>query len=277
MIRKTVELSTETISFLADDDYEVSNIIVLFLHGFGDEAQRALSLFNTKDRLYSIIAPDMPGCGMSSNNIKEPTMQYYCDIVQEFIKKVIGDKGFYIVAQSLGAVPALYNAIKNANVKQVFGVVPIMPRDESPADIEQKRRWMLASTPEQWYETQLNLFSEYDNDWIITEAAKQKILQTPKSFFEYRIKTFSKLASEIFDMTFVKNLYEKFYKTNRNYMVFLSRNDKFFRFDKAEKYINLYKISTYELNDSGHAMFYKSTPKIHNYINNFIKKTEGFY
>lgn len=32
-------------------------------------------------------------------------------------------------------------------------------------------------------------------------------------------------------------------------------------FSDVENYINLYNLRTYELNDSGHAMFYKNTKK----------------
>ncbi|MBU4690440.1 alpha/beta hydrolase [Mycoplasma sp. ES3157-GEN-MYC] len=275
MIRKFIELNNETISYLVDE--ELTNIVVLFLHGFGDEAQRALSLFKIKNRMYSITAPDMPGCGQSTNNIETPTMQYYCEIVQEFIEKTLKNKHIYVVTHSLGTAAALYNATFNEDIKFVFGVTPIMPRDESQESIKIRTKWMLPSTPEELYESQLNLFSEYDDTWIKTESVKQKILQTPPEFYIERKKRFTALANEIFETSKIKKIYGDFYNKKSNFIAIISRNDHYFDFSRAEKYINLYNINTYELNDSGHAMFYKNTDKIHKYINNFIIKKEGFY
>ncbi|WP_029608585.1 alpha/beta fold hydrolase [Mycoplasma simbae] len=275
MIRKTVQLTNETISYLTDED--LGNIVVLFLHGFGDEAQRALSLFKTPNRVYSIIAPDMPGCGQSSNNIAKPTMQYYCDIVNEFIEKILPNRPIYIVTHSLGTVPALYNAITNPNIKHIFGVTPIMPRDENAESIAIRTKWMLPSNGEEFYESQLNLFSPYDDDWIRTESVKNKILNTPPTFFEQRKQTFEILANQIFDTVFVKDLYSRFYAKQHNFTAFISKNDNYFDFSRAQKYIKLYNIDTCELNDSGHAMFYKNTPRIHRHINYFILKSEGLY
>lgn len=83
--KKTNSIEKWITSYLTDE--KLSNIVVLFLHGFGDDATRATTLFQCKNRLYSIVSIDMPGCGKSSNNIGQPTLQYYCDIVGEFIEK----------------------------------------------------------------------------------------------------------------------------------------------------------------------------------------------
>ncbi|BAP00771.1 esterase/lipase [Mycoplasmopsis californica HAZ160_1] len=275
MIRKTIQLNTETISYLTDD--ELGNIIVLFLHGFGDEAQRALSLFNSKDRIYSIIAPDFPGCGQSSNNVVTPSIEYYCQIISEFVEKTLPNRKIYIVTHSLGTIPGLKTALSNPNIIHIFGVAPLMPRDENPETIALRTKWMLPSTAEEWYESQLRLFCDEDDDWITTPSVKNKILSTPKSFYSERSKRFSKLATQIFDMNLIKQIYSNFYSKQNNFTAFISKKDQYFDFSRAEKYINLYNVSTCELNDSGHAMFYKNTQKIHKYINNFIIKKEGLY
>ncbi|VEU60426.1 putative esterase/lipase [Mycoplasmopsis bovigenitalium] len=274
MIRKQIQLKNESISYLTDE--KLSNIVVLFLHGFGDDATRATTLFQCKNRLYSIVSIDMPGCGKSSNNVGQPTLQYYCDIVGEFIDKFLPDREIYIVTHSLGTIPALYNATNNPKIKYVFGVAPAMPTTNALKN-DRRIKWMLPNNPEDWYDSQFNLFSEFDNEWILRPDVKQKILDTPQDYIDERKRVFSVLAHEIFAMTFIENVYKKFFAKNKNFTAIVSRNDKYINFSDVENYINLYNLGTYELNDSGHAMFYKNTQKIHNYINNFIIKKEGLY
>ncbi|MCT4469562.1 alpha/beta hydrolase [Mycoplasma sp. HS2188] len=275
MIRKTVQIKEETISYLVDE--KIGNIVVLFLHGFGDEAIRASTLFKNEDRMYSIIAPDMPGCGQSTNNHKNITMEYYCQIVEEFINTSLPEKRLYIVTHSLGTITALYNAVKNPNIIQIFAVAPLMPRDEDEKMKQKRIKWLLPTNGEELYDSQLKLFCEHDNSYIIQENVKNKIINTGVDFYNHRHSTFTELANEIVDGSYVKEIYSQYFKNKHDFMAFVSVNDEYFDYPASKKYLDLYDIKSVEINDSGHAMFYKNTPRIHKYINNFILKKEGFY
>ncbi|QBF34328.1 alpha/beta hydrolase [Mycoplasmopsis phocirhinis] len=274
MIRKLIQIGSETISYLSDEN--LGKVVVLFLHGFGDEATRAKTLFKNENRIYSIIAPDMPGCGNSTHN-KPITMEYYSLIVKQFIEKLLQNKHLYIVTHSLGSIAALSNATTNPNIIQIFSVAPLMPRDQDDATKKQTLKWLLPNNPQELYDSQFNLFCDEDNSYILQESVKNKILNTDESFFKHRHSVFKTLTNEILQGTYVKNVYENYFKTKRDFMAFISQKDKYFDYKASKKYVDLYNISTAEINDSGHAMLYKNTQKIHKYINNFIFKKEGFY
>ncbi|PZV97713.1 alpha/beta hydrolase [Metamycoplasma auris] len=271
MKRQLITLNNETISYLADD--QIKDLVVLFIHGFGDSSKRVLSLFNINNRNYSLVAIDLPGCGLSSNN-NDISIEYYCEIVSQFISQILPNKKIYLLSHSLGILPALYNSKIHSNIKHIFGITPLLPLDLDDSEIKEIKGYLLPNDSNEFYISQLQLFSDSENDWILKDETKQIILKTSLEFLQKRKKMFSYIVNQIFNSNIVKEMFDSFYATNDNLSIVISANDKFINYKKALNVIKHYHIEYTELNSYGHAMFYNGTKDINKIIEEYIKEVK---
>ncbi len=57
--------------------------------GFKDRSKTIQPLISIKNRNYAIYALDLPGCGESSSILGEYSIEFYAEVVREFITKSI--------------------------------------------------------------------------------------------------------------------------------------------------------------------------------------------
>ncbi|ENY68753.1 Esterase/lipase [Metamycoplasma auris 15026] len=269
MKRQSILLNNETISYLADD--EILEKVVLFVHGFGDNAKRALHLFNIKERNYSLVAIDLPGCGQSTNN-NPLSIEYYCEILDLFIKKILPNKKIYLLSHSLGILPAIFVAKNNPNIKHIFGITPLLPLNLDTNKINEIKSYLLPNDPEQFYISQLQLFSDIENGWLLKKETKDLILRTSLEFLKQRKEMFGNIVNQIFHSNIVKEMFDSFFTCNSNLSVVITKNDNYIDYNKAIDVINSYNIKHYELNAYGHAMFYNGSLDINKIIDKHIRK-----
>ncbi|WP_029906448.1 alpha/beta fold hydrolase [Mycoplasmopsis opalescens] len=277
MFKKKIEINGEIINYIGE--FENSNLpILLFFHGFGDDSQRALSLFPIK-RNFQIFAIDFPGCGESSNITKTPMLQHFQETASLFIQEVFKDKNIYIMTHSMGLYSGLYCNKTLKNIKHIFLVAP--PLTIKVLNDEEKQMVINIMLPKDglsFLKTYELLFSEEERKSSFSSETKNRLLNTPKIFFEERSRKFSRmLTTELMDSVKVSKFMQKYLKNTSNCTVFLSKQDNFTNYSEDIHLLKKYKIDFIELNDLGHAMFYKGAARICKFVNFMIIKKEGMY
>ncbi len=67
------------------------------------ESKTIQPLISIKNRNYAIYALDLPGCGESSSILGEYSIEFYAEVVREFITKVLPNKKVILMGHSMGA------------------------------------------------------------------------------------------------------------------------------------------------------------------------------
>ncbi|WP_027120520.1 alpha/beta fold hydrolase [Mycoplasmopsis lipofaciens] len=269
MIRKEIKIFNETISYLSED-IDINKPILLFVHGFSDEAARVISLYRL-ERNYNLFALDLPGCGKSSNHIKEPTLEYYSQIVSEFIKKMFGNKFIYLLSHSMGSVPSLFAGLNN-NINKIIMCAPLNYYliDDKKHYLE-LLNWLLPNNSEEFYESQLNLLSDYDNAKFLEKSVKDNILKIDNEVLNLRKRKFNKIVTQqILNQEYVNKKIKPLFDKNNCFTIVFAKQDKYVLEKEIQKIIKEQNCDFVEINECGHAMFYKKYKEINNIINNII-------
>lgn len=266
MFIKNIDILNENITYYTDfEKIDNHKPIVLFIHGFADTGTRVLPLFNKKDKEYQLISLDLPGCGKSSANTKPITIEFYTDIVNEFINKIIGDKKIYICTHSLGTNVALMLGQKRNNIKWMLLSTPAIYYNH-PEEYYTSRSldFLLPKTNEHLLATSLLLVAPSEEKSVLGPSVLQKILATPQSELDKRYETFHYLATqEIANAEYANNIIKPLWKKNKNITVVYAEFDKVITPDKVEEIVKENNIESVFVKNAGHAIFF-SAPKLMN-------------
>ncbi|MGF1714120.1 alpha/beta hydrolase [Photobacterium chitinilyticum] len=121
--------------------------ILLFLHGWQDNAASFAPLFVTLADKFHLIAIDWPGHGHSQPRGKD-NYYYFFDYLDDLkqLMALLPDREVYLVGHSLGAlVASCYAAVFPADVAGVVLIEGMSPLHESPDHMVQRLRDGIAS------------------------------------------------------------------------------------------------------------------------------------
>ncbi|WP_029513840.1 alpha/beta fold hydrolase [Mycoplasmopsis primatum] len=269
-MHKTIQINSEIIHYSFEDNPH-NKPIFLFVHGFNDKGKTISPVLNLKNRDYVLYTIDLPGCGNSTDNHIPITLEYYGQILSEFIDKIFGKQSINLIAHSMGGVICLMNLHKS-NIKQLILVSPFNYYSASNKDIQKAKGWMLAQTPEEIYDSYINLM--YEPSEIYKRAIKTMI---PKILAE-KDKTYQKynyLVSEQFlNQKYLDDVVKPLYlKANKPITIIYSDEDKYVtNFEITNLLKDNPRFKSYKLNECGHAFFHQKPAEINEIINDSIKK-----
>jgi len=109
------------IAFIDEGDSEE---VILFVHGLGSYLQAWNKNVSHLRGQYRCIAVDLPGYGKSSKEIHSGQMEFYADILHEFMDK-LGIKSYTVAGHSMGGQIGIVMSLKYpANVKSLVLAAP---------------------------------------------------------------------------------------------------------------------------------------------------------
>ncbi|VEU78149.1 alpha/beta fold hydrolase [Mycoplasmopsis columbinasalis] len=275
MKKQEIQIFGQNIVYWQDEDFDIRDAkIVLFIHGFGDSGLRIGSIARYTNRNYKLIAIDLPGCGESRDVTKTITLEYYSQIVTEFIKQKIGQQKFWIVAHSMGAHITLMLSKNFENLQYSLLCAPAIYYND-PAwktFLKEKVPFFIPQTSERLWYNYTWLLAPSEEKLAQMPHIKNKILQTPQAMLDLTYNLFYKLVNDEltnFDylQTHIKPLWAQYpYKK-----VLYAEFDKVLPPEMMEVVLKENKVDNLMVKGAGHAIFYSAPELVNNEINKIIE------
>lgn len=245
--------------------------IVLFVHGYNDSSKTITPLTVIKNRNYVVYAIDLPGCGLSSALHKPITLEYYCLVLEEFIKQVFGDKHINLLSHSMGSIPCLY-AYKTDQIDNFIMLTPLNYSLVHDANDLNKniRQWLLPKSYEEAYDGVIHLVYEPNEVFKAHATFLANKLFVRKDIIK---ENFNYLVNnEILNNTFLDKHIKPLFIESKPFTLVYAQNDNYV----TTKQINhikpdLPQVNFVELERCGHAAIFQKSHEINNLINKLIK------
>lgn len=268
-MKATVPIKNEQIHYIYEDAPEGTPVL-LFIYGFKDRSKTIQPLLSIKDRNYSIYALDLPGCGESSSNLGSYSIEFYAEVVREFINKVLPGKKVILMGHSMGAAVSLM-CFDIANVKELVLVAPFNYYAGLNADYEQGKRWMLPESIEDAVEAYKALVYNPNIFYIkgIQAFAMQDIQnkEKTKAMFSYIVD------NQFFNKSYLENVLKPLYQNAKKpYTLIYAKNDLFTTEEEMLRLIDdIPTITPFALEECGHAVFFQKANKVNEIVSNIAQ------
>ncbi|VEU76608.1 alpha/beta fold hydrolase [Mycoplasmopsis columbina] len=274
MIKEKINLLKDEITYYKDDNFDSSSLpIVLFIHGFGDTGTRALPLFKKENRNYKLISIDLPGCGESSNN-ELISLEYYRDILVEFVKKVLNNEDFYICAHSMGShLTHLLSEIVS-NIKHALLTAPAIyyNNPEIIPFLENKLSFFIPLNGEKLYENSLSLLAPHEEKSMQFPHVKNRILNTSTEYLQKNYDKFYNLVkTQLINFDYLQKNIKPLWKKFKNKTVLYAEFDKILPPSLIEEVINENHVKGLMAKNAGHAILFSVPEQINNLIQEMVQ------
>ncbi|AXJ70496.1 alpha/beta hydrolase [Mycoplasmopsis bovis] len=265
-MNSTVLIKNEKIHYIFED---TSNDIpvLLFVHGFKDRSKTIQPLISIKNRNYAIYALDLPGCGESSSILGEYSIEFYAEVVREFITRVLLNKRVILMGHSMGAAVSLM-CFDLLNVLELILVAPFNYNAKLNAGFSDGKKWMLPESIEDAIESYKALVYNPNPFYIkgIQAFAMQDVQnrEATKKMFSYIVD------NQFFNTSYLDNVLKPLYHSAKKpYTLIYAKNDQFTTEAEMLKLIDdIPSITPYALDECGHAVFFQKANKVNEIVTN---------
>ncbi|WP_051590826.1 alpha/beta fold hydrolase [Mycoplasmopsis felifaucium] len=263
-----IKIMDENIHYFYEDN--PNNLpVVLFIHGYNDSCKTVMPLIFQKNRKYVIYGLDLPGCGLSTNN-KPITLEYYNNILKEFIHRLFGDKSIILLTHSMGSVLGLNNYSLN-NVTNLIMLAPLnYALVDNVQQKEQLHKWLLPNDSNDILDSYLNLV------YKPTETFKDRYKLISKDLEIKISENHNKYAflvnNQILNINYLTESIKLIFNQSKQYYIVYTENDKYVLPSQINKIQSEFPRNQYiELKNCGHAILYQKAYEINELINSLIK------
>lgn len=224
---------------------------LLWLHSGGTQAKLYLPLFGKLSEDFQIIAPDIPGHGVSDFPPEDWNLSEFADYLNCFMES-FEFESFMVVGCSLGGGIAAAMAAKNSNIKKL---VLIDSAGIAPSYSEYMFWWKM------WLKTWKQIIGRRFYVWRLVNGAGFNIL---KNSIRFR-----KVLKIVHRCIFTQHKFWKDIKAET--LILWGKDDILFPLDLAERMTNLIPNATLKVVEGDHDWYFFDKKKCIKLIKDFVR------